>query len=538
MQMHSFFLVVCFLTGYSLALATEANEPVQLNRPVFCHKLSLLACLTDTSRNPDPSIRLNRELLIPLYVARQSRPLWTHEQGLNTIGHAWLIILRKAGVHGLDPETYSLSEIENSLHTSPDNLLTLELLLSDAFLRFSENMYSGQASVPQRPDVNYVRKAIFSPLLGLINITSLADFEHLLDVFIPENAAYRGLQKELAVFQQRQQRGEWKMLDAGPSLKQGVRHYQVINLRNLLRLLGDFSAEMQADPYYFSQALERAVKSFQHRHHLVVDGVVGFTTRQEMSVSPARRIEQIRLSLERLRQLPANLGDHYLWVNLAASTLTLFEENKEALTMRVVIGRPQRSTPTITSVLKTIVVNPEWVVPRRLAVEDLLPMQQLDPEFLGSKQIRVLSGWAGVQTEVATNTIDWSKLSSDYFPYQLRQSAGKTNSLGRFKFLFDNPFEIYLHDTPVKRLFQLERRAFSSGCIRLEKPTLLAKRLLQQEASLSSMQILSFLQSDRTKSLRLKNTIPIYIVYLTAWVTNNEMHFQRDFYHRDVAALH
>ena len=290
---------------------------------------------------------------------------------------------------------------------------------------------------------------------------------------------------------------------------------------------------MQADPYYFSTALEQAVKSFQYRHHLIVDGVVGLATRQEMSVSPARRIEQIKLSLQRLRQLPATLGDDYLWVNLAASTLSLFEDKKEALTMRVVIGRPQRATPSITSMLKTIVVNPEWVVPRRLAVEDLLPLQQLDPEFLGRKHIRVLSGWSGVQTEVATETIDWSALNNNYFPYQLRQSAGKTNSLGRFKFLFDNPFEIYLHDTPVKRLFRLERRAFSSGCIRLEKPTLLAKHILQHQNNLSSDQIQSFLKSDKTQSLRLHNTLPIYIVYLTAWVENNEMHFQRDFYHRD-----
>jgi murein L,D-transpeptidase YcbB/YkuD len=183
-----------------------------------------------------------------------------------------------------------------------------------------------------------------------------------------------------------------------------------------------------------------------------------------------------------------------------------------------------------------VVFNPTWSVPRTIAVEDLLPYQQEDSGYLARHRIRVLSG--SNQREIDPAAVDWKRLGPDYFPYRLRQDAGPGNSLGRIKLAMDNPFDIYLHDTPARGLFDLNSRTLGSGCVRLEDAESLTTLVLSADRTWTAADTAERIARGRTEVINLTRGVPIYLVYLTAWVDDEgAVHFRRDIYGRDARVL-
>lgn len=344
---------------------------------------------------------------------------------------------------------------------------------------------------------------------------------------------YRQLKQAMSEYLRIEQKGGWPKLPSGPDLSSGMRHEQVPVLRNRLRISGDYDAAMQADPYYFDNGLAQAVIKFRLRHGLAGVGTVNHVVRELLNIPVEKRIKQLRVTMQRWRWLPQDLGDYYVWVNLADASLEVFEQGRKVLTMRVIVGRPDRPTPSFSSEIERVVFNPVWSVPRSIAVEDILPQQKHDMNFISRKHIRVYRA-GGSFREVAPEQVAWNQLNDRNFPYRLRQEAGSDNSLGRLKFTFKNPFDIYMHDTPSKRLFHLPGRAFSSGCVRLEKPAELAAYLFERDRGWTLSDIQSQINRKQTHSIHFKNKIPVYLVYLTAWVTEDgTVNFRNDIYGRD-----
>lgn len=352
---------------------------------------------------------------------------------------------------------------------------------------------------------------------------------------------YHRLKQALSKYLRIEQEGGWPMLPPGPDLSSGMRHEQVLVLRNRLRISGDYSAAMQADPYYFDSSLAQAVIKFRLRHGLAGVGTVNLGVRELLNIPVEKRIKQLRVTMERWRWLPQNFGDNYVWVNLADASLEVFDQGRKVLTMRVIVGRPDRPTPSFSSEIERVVFNPVWSVPRSIAVEDILPQQKHDKNFISRKHIRVFRAGDSLR-EVAPEQVAWNRLNDRNFPYRLRQEAGPDNSLGRLKFTFNNPFDIYMHDTPSKLLFHLPGRAFSSGCVRLEKPAELAAYLFNRDRDWNLSDIQSQINRKQTHSILFENKIPVYLVYLTAWVAEDgSVNFRNDIYRRDESvanALH
>ncbi|MGB5474289.1 MAG: L,D-transpeptidase family protein, partial [Gammaproteobacteria bacterium] len=302
--------------------------------------------------------------------------------------------------------------------------------------------------------------------------------------------------------------------------------------RNRLRISGHYTAEMQADPLYFDAGLDAAVRRFQAEHGLWIDGVVGARTLEALNVPVEKRIEQVRITLERWRWLPRNMGDRYIRVNIVAAELQLIEHDKPLLSMRAIVGRAYRQTPDLQGHIELITFNPTWTVPHTIAVEDLLPLQREDRTFLDRNRIRVFSTQDG--REVNIQAVDWSSLTPRNFAYTLRQDAGPDNSLGRLKFSFENPYDIYLHDSPNKILFRLPGRTFSSGCIRIEEPMLLAEYLLASDQQMDRDAIRAALDAGTTRNVTLKHTVPVYLLYMNVWSDGEgKLHFRDDPYGRD-----
>jgi murein L,D-transpeptidase YcbB/YkuD len=338
------------------------------------------------------------------------------------------------------------------------------------------------------------------------------------------------LREALARYRQIAAEGGWPELPAGTILQAGQRDERVALLRDRLRISGDFSGiPATADAWFFDQPTAQALQSFQRRHALADSGQLDERTLAALNVPVDVRIQQLQATLTRWNWLPRDPGPRYLWINVVTGTLDLVEQRENVLQMRVIAGHPSRPTPSFQDEVRQIVVNPSWSVPHTIAVEDLLPVQQADSDFFGRLGIRVLRGGGADGRELDASRIDWQRVGPERFPYRLLQKPGPLNSLGRYKLVMDNPWDIYLHDTPSRRLFELSSRTLSSGCIRLEQPEALVQLLLAGTPLPAGTE-----DGTRTRTVTLPRPIPVYIVYLTSWVTpTGEVNFRPDVYGRD-----
>ncbi|MFA7381830.1 MAG: L,D-transpeptidase family protein [Desulfurivibrionaceae bacterium] len=343
-----------------------------------------------------------------------------------------------------------------------------------------------------------------------------------------------GLEKALAQYRQLAARGGWPQIPGGPTLREGDKDERIHFLKERLAASGDLTAPPEQGAL-FDGLLKEAVQRFQARHGLAADGVVGAKTMSELNVPISQRIQQLTASLERCQPLPSLLEPRHILVNIADFTLKLYEDGKLVLAMPVIVGRTYRQTPVFTGRLSALVLNPSWEVPHSIATKDLLPKIKKNPGYLSQSHFRIFRGWK-LSEEINPAAIDWANLSQSRFPYRLRQEPGPANALGQVKFPFPNPYNVYLHDTPARALFQQNSRTFSSGCIRLARPLDLAVYLLQG-TSLGSMEALTAaISRDKTQTVAIPSPIPIHIAYMTAWVDpDGIIQFRPDIYNRDPA---
>ena len=468
------------------------------------------------------------------YNLRRYTPVWTDMAGPNRRASILRQFLHVADEEGLTPEAFHLSAIESSWHRrTPSELATLDILLSDAFFRYASEVRMGRLSPLDIDPQWHLAVPVIHPLHLLQKMLASADFEAAMRALPPQQRGYQRLREALADYRQLAAQGGWPHLPAGPKLREGMRHPQVVVLRQRLIAEGDMQASQVTDANVFDPAVKFAVDRFQVRHGLKMDGVVGPATRRAMNVSIADRITQIKLNMERWRWLPRKLGERYLIVNTAGYDLTAFDQDQPRFSMWVVIGKQDRQTPEIDGAMHTVVFNPYWTVPTTIAIEDLIPAQLRNPRYLQAHKIRVFANLAK-HIEVDPRKVDWAEYTKENFPYVLRQDPGPYNPLGRLKFLFSNEFDVYLHDTPARQLFNQKQRTFSSGCIRLEDPLQLARFLLARNTGWDMARIREAVASGQTREVKLAKTLPIYLLYLTAWVgPDDTVHFYPDVYGRD-----
>ncbi len=299
----------------------------------------------------------------------------------------------------------------------------------------------------------------------------------------PTHRLYTRLKQELLRLRESEKKGGWGALPAGPALKPGDRDARVQSLRSRLVRSGDFSDSPAGDPLLYDDALAAAVKLYQQRYGLEPDGVIGEGTVAELNVPVAERITQLRVNLDRGRVLLHDLPDQFIVVNIAGYTLYHVKGQQVAWSTRVQVGKTYRRTPLFRSEITYLVFNPTWTVPPGIIKADILPAARKDPQAITRKGLKVLDANGRV---IDPASVDWSRFQSGHIPYTLRQDPGPSNALGRVKLMFPNPYLVYLHDTPSQSLFERADRAFSSGCVRVERALELAERCAQRCTALES----------------------------------------------------
>jgi murein L,D-transpeptidase YcbB/YkuD len=484
--------------------------------------------------NPERLPALAEPVVLDFYQQRQYKPAWSDQKGRLDRAYDLLQVIIRAKDEGLHPDDYYLDDIRRYWDaTGLGESVQLDLLLSAALYRYSKHVYSGRFDPLEVDKDWYINNKPLDVRRLFADAASKASIAKLLKDLPPQHAGYQALKQQLHHFRELARQGGWQKFAWGPVLESGVQHNQVLQLRKRLKLTGDLVVDPFPDMDMYDRWLEEAVMHYQARHGLEMDGKVGPATRRSLNVSVSDRIKQIRINMERWRWMPRDLGRRYLTVNMTGFELQIMEKGSVVLAMPVIIGKSYRSTPSFSGLVSYMEYNPYWTIPLNLAFADIIPKQASDPSYLAGRSIKLYRGWADPR-EIDPQTVDWRTLDKETFPYWLRQEPGPKNALGRIKFIFSNPYEIYLHGTPDTHLFDRVVRTFSSGCIRVKDPVRLAAFLLNDGSQQKEEEVLENIHLGTNQGVTLPVAVPIYLVYWTAWVDQQgRVNFRKDIYGRD-----
>jgi murein L,D-transpeptidase YcbB/YkuD len=326
-------------------------------------------------------------------------------------------------------------------------------------------------------------------------------------------------------------RGGWPQVPADKKLSLGMRDAAIVPLRQRLTITGDLAPGIPSTTT-FDSYVDSAVRRFQARHGLPIDGVTGPSTLAALNVPATVRLGQLQTNLVRLRAMSGFLGDRYVMVNIPAAAIEAVEGGRVISRHTAVVGKIDRETPILNSKIYRISFNPNWTVPASIIRKDLIPLMQKQPDYLTEKHIRIYDQSG---QEVPSTSIDWTTDQATK-GYMFRQDPGDFNSLGTVRISFHNDEDVYMHDTPLKDIFGHEQRFDSSGCIRVQNIRMLIGWLLRDNPQFSHERIEQIFKTGEQVDVALKPEIPVYLEYITAWATpDGAVYFRNDIYNRDGA---
>jgi len=477
--------------------------------------------------------------LTDIYLGNGLQPFWIRDGKPDMRATNILAILEDAESHGLNPDSYFIDKIHQYWNSKDAvGLVRLDILLTMGMIRYVADQREGRMEPREiDPKLFAAARDVEVDWDLLLQIAFAApDIKAFLDQQAPPFLQYRELQNKLAEYRVLAVKGGWPSIPAGNALKPGMEDQRIKIVRKRLIATGELAPE-NMDSAGFDTALAEAVKRFQKRHNLKPDGVVGNQTLAVMNIPVAVRIKQIIINMERYRWLKRRMGDRLVAVNIAGFEVFAGKPGTIDLKMPVIVGKKYHKTPVFSDTIKYVVFNPYWNLPPSIARNETLPKLKKDPHYLEKHNMRIFQGWGPDAPELDATTIDWSKVSKKNMNrYRIRQDPGPNNALGTLKLVFPNKYNVYLHDTPSHGLFKRERRAFSHGCIRMDRPAEMASWVLGgEEKGWSIARINEIVASRKRKVAVLDQRIPVYILYRTAFVNpeDNTLYFYEDIYGRD-----
>ena len=435
---------------------------------------------------------------------------WTFKQA-----QEMLRAIEKAETRGLSSEDYHKKAIQTLLDSTSRNSMSpeLDLLLSDSFLRLARHLAFGKTKPPSSWTLKRLNVVTADRLEQALHS---ADLSQVLYSAEPQSIQYKMLLESIHYYRSIAEKGGWEPIQERHKLSRGNYGEDVEALYRRLKITEEFHGEVE-DPQLFDDGLEVAVRRFQETHGLLVDGIVGRLTREELNLPVEKRIRQLEVNLERVRWISENLAPRYIRINIPAYELSIIEQGHELLTMRIIAGKSDWPSPAfLNSEIIYLETNPFWNVPAVIAEKEIWPKVLSNPSYMAKNKLQRVKRADGT--------------------YMFRQQPGPHNSLGLIKIHFDNPFGCYLHDTPEKHLFEKSDRAFSHGCIRLENAFQLSAYLLLNDSNWDQNKLEEAAYNGVREKIYLADPIPILILYLTAWPdTSGTIQFRKDVYGADAA---
>jgi len=407
---------------------------------------------------------------------------------------------------------------------SPGSRSVLDLKLTAAFFKYAGHAYGGTDVNPK--DLEWYIPRSKKDYQRMID--SLVSTPGVSTVYEPVNDYYRSLKKVLVTYRAIEHKGGLPLIHTPIlPLRKGNISPAVIELKRSLAVMQEYTDPDMSST--FTDTLEYAVRDYQRHLGLRQTGIVDSATLAELNTPISYRIHQIMLNMERLRWMPDVLPERYILVNIPEYRLHFYEGKADSLSMDVVVGRAANATSIFTGRLSVVSFSPYWNVPQSIIKNEMLPILKHNPGYLMSHHMEVLKNGVVIDPY----SINWGKYSKGV-PFDIRQMPGDDCALGLVAFFFPNSYDIYLHDTPAKSFFSESDRAFSHGCIRLSQPERLAEYIFKSDTTMPPDTIRSLMHAHINKKMPVKPSIPVYIVYFTAWVDETgHINFRHDVYGHD-----
>jgi L,D-transpeptidase YcbB len=475
-----------------------------------------------------------KTLSFDFYRQEDYLPVWTLNFDLTENSTEMLNLLTNANNYGLNPEDYSINRIKKlgqklQQDKNKDKKLKIrqefELSLTAASFKFMVNINRG--CIKNDTSLTYRNYLSSLPIILNTAIRKNSVTKNIL-ALQPDNYEYKLLQKALVKFLK-----TVHLDDKDVSIPSPEKDLMTCNKLAKLRLtgLGFLNASLADNDSNFVAALQQ----FQKFYGLDPDGKIGYRTRKALEKSSKYRFEQIALNLDRLRK-EYNFSQHYAYVNIPAFELKLVKNNVPQKSFRVIVGKPGTPTPELSSQIERIITHPYWIVPKSIAVKEILPKLKEDSTYLAKHRFNLIDK---NKNNISYDNIDWNDVTAADFNFVFRQDASRNNALGEIKFIFPNKYSVYLHDTPSKRLFKKNARAFSHGCIRLENPEIFAEYLARDNISdQQNDSIFNLLKNGVHEEINLQEPLDVYIRYLTCSADEQlNLYFYNDIYNKDAAQI-
>jgi murein L,D-transpeptidase YcbB/YkuD len=513
-------------------------SPTNLIASIFVFVLTSVASLTTPATAQVTAFKqavaeaaTGDQAIADFYRSRDYAPIWTSTTDALR-RKALFQALASAGDHGLPVARYGAADLRagyGAAKTDRD-LGRLEVATTRAFLAYARDVQTGMLD-PRKVDAGIVRAVPVRAPLVTLRTLAVSDPVALMKSLPPKAPEYSQLMKARLDLEAAIADGGWADPVRAKALKPGDSGADVVALRDRLVAMGYLR---RTAGQVFDGTIQKAVQQFQLDHGMSPDGVAGKDTIEEINVGPEKRLQSVLVAMERLRWMNGlDLGQRHIWVNLPDFTAKIVDDGKVTFETVTVVGMNQsdRRSPEFSDMMEHLIVNPTWNVPRSITVKEYLPMLQRNPNAVRHLKITDRRGRV-----VDRSAVDFRQFTERSFPFAMSQPPSDDNALGLVKFMFPNPYNIYLHDTPSKSLFQKEVRAFSHGCIRLGEPFDFAYALLAPQAADPIAEFRSYLNTGVETLVPLKKPVPVHLVYFTAWPdAKGRIEFRRDVYGRDAA---
>lgn len=512
-----------------------------LNRPVHLRVVLLTVCvlmlLSAQSMARAESFAFRQAVaeaaagkgnILAFYKERGFASIWTADAASDR-RQALLAALEKAPYHGLPADRYDVQVLKDAF-AAADNARArgfAEVLAAQMFLSYAQDVHSGTLTAA-RIDEGIVRKQPRRDEADLLQASAEADPHILMQSLPPQRIGYTRLLKAKLDLERTIASGGWGAQVRGGKLELGDSGSQVVALRDRLVRMGYMQPTARAT---YDRHIEAAVVRFQADHGLAEDGVAAKLTLAEVNVSAVDRLKSVLVGLERARWMNKDLGTRRIMVNIADFHARVIEDEREVFRTRVVVGKNtnDRRTPEFSDEMDHMVINPTWNVPRSIATKEYLPKFQTDPNAHSYLRLVDASG-----RTVSRDSVDFTQFTPRNFPFDIKQPPSNRNALGLVKFMFPNEHNIYLHDTPHKKLFGRETRAYSHGCVRVADPFDFAYELLSKQESDPVGAFKATLDTGKETWVYLDEPLPVHLYYQTAFApAKGQVQYRRDIYGRD-----
>lgn len=534
------FAISCQNTSQPPKEIEIVREPEDLNKKTNENISDLISYFQSHEGKISDSIALRMPSSVGLWYDQQdSLRTWSSQKEWLPLADSLFLFVRQGENFGLFPADYhyeQLAGIQNRLKKDSAAMMDValwaraDILLTDAFMQIVKDIKWGRLpkdSVTLRRDTVLTDSFFVAALAGVRENGTLTGYLNSLE---PVHSGYRAIREALSNFVDSMDRRVYTYLSY--PFTDPVDSVQYIN--NLRKRLFEADYLSTADEGIPADTLKAAIKAYQKDKGLTVDGVAGPMVVKSLNNTDQERFKRIAINMDRYKQLPDSMPERYLWVNIPAFELQLWDTDTLRLTSKIIVGRAQTRTPLLNSVLTNFITLPQWTVPYSIIYKEMLPKIRANVDYLQKENLMVVDKNDSI---IDPHEINWFKLNKNNFPYLLKQREGDDNSLGVIKFNFRNKYSVYLHDTNARGLFSRQDRALSHGCVRVQQWKKLSQYLIKNDTvRYKADTIAAWIKRKEKHVVNFSLKLPIFIRYVTCDVRNGRIILFDDIYGEDKIA--